>query len=74
MQRSNRSGHIISNISGIKKVKVRWGSGTMFLGKREGRFIEDDVLRYDDSVGGEVKASVSFVALQEMYDFLTYLV
>jgi hypothetical protein len=33
----------------------------MFLSKREGRFIKDDVPRYDDSVGGEVKAAVSFV-------------
>jgi hypothetical protein len=33
----------------------------MFLRKREGRFIEDDVPRNYHSIGGEVKAAVSFM-------------
>jgi hypothetical protein len=33
----------------------------MFLNKGKSRFIKDDVPRDDDSIGGEVKAAVSFV-------------
>jgi len=33
----------------------------MALSKGKGRFIEDDVPGDDDSVGGEVKAAISFV-------------
>jgi hypothetical protein len=33
----------------------------MFLSKGKGRFIKDDVPGDDDSIGGEVKAAVSFV-------------
>jgi len=33
----------------------------MTLSEREGHFIEDDVPGDDDSIGGEVKAAVSFV-------------
>ena len=58
MQRSNRSGH---NISSIKKIKVRRNTRTIALSKGKGRFIEDDVPGDDDSIGGEVKAAVSFV-------------
>ena len=58
MQRSNRSGY---NISSIKKIKVHQNTRTIALSKEEGCFIEDDVAGDDDSIGGEVKATVSFV-------------
>jgi len=58
VQQSNRSGH---NISSIKKIKVRRNTRTIALSKEEGCFIEDDVAGDDDSIGGEVKAAVSFV-------------
>jgi hypothetical protein len=50
MQRSNRSGHIINSII-VKELKVCWSSRTMALGKRESRFIKNDVPGDDDSIG-----------------------
>ena len=59
MRWSNRSGHNTGNI--CKKLEVYWNTRTIALSKGEGRFIEDDVPRDDDSVGGEVKATVPFM-------------
>jgi hypothetical protein len=58
VQRSNRIGQ---NISSIKKLKVCQNARTIALGKGKGCFIKDDVARDDDSIGGEIKAAVSFV-------------
>jgi hypothetical protein len=58
VRRSDRNVH---NISSIKKLKVRRNARTIALGKRKGRFIKDDVPGDDDSIGGEIKAAVSFV-------------
>jgi hypothetical protein len=55
---SNRNRH---NISSIKKLKVRRNARTIALGKGKGRFIKDDVPGDDDSIGGEIKAAISFV-------------